>query len=203
MSGTEPFFACKCSPGKTNRDWIPLWFSPVSRHQHAADGLYTAIRLLLFIWSSVVRLYSAGWQITVQRDKPLMWLIIQNLHKQAEQQAHFSVGVLSWDSVFLNKCLWRNLLSKRGNSLLENGKFVQNKQLKSPLNKVKPDLQRGMYCCVIQTHQSPCFCSLGHIPQVLLGFVPLNLDWVLQRWASQAHFNSSFLGDFRKTWPIL
>lgn len=125
MSRAEPFFACKCSPGKTNRDWIPVWFSPVSRHQHAADGLYTAIRLLLFIWSSVVRLYSAGWQITVQRDKPLMWLIIQNLHKQAEQQAHFSMGVLSWDSDFLNKCVWRNLLSKRENSLLENGSLCK------------------------------------------------------------------------------
>lgn len=45
------FFTCKCSPEKTNRGWIPLWFPPVSSHQHAADRLYTAIRLLLFIWS--------------------------------------------------------------------------------------------------------------------------------------------------------
>lgn len=31
-------------------------------------------------------------------------------------------------------------------------------------------------CSVIQTHQSMCFCSLEHIPWILLGFVPLNLQ---------------------------
>lgn len=31
-------------------------------------------------------------------------------------------------------------------------------------------------CSVIQTHQSMRSCSLEHIPQILLGFVPLNLQ---------------------------
>lgn len=51
LSRVGTVFTCKCSPEKTNRDWIPLWFPPVSSHQHAADRLYTVIRLLLFIWS--------------------------------------------------------------------------------------------------------------------------------------------------------
>lgn len=59
----------------------------------------------------------------------------------------------------------------------------QSKQLKSPQNKVKHRRWRGgglrevcTVCSVIQTHQSLCFCSLEHIPRILLGFVPLKLQ---------------------------
>lgn len=63
-------------------------------------------------------------------------------------------------------------------------------------------------CSVIQSHQSMCFCSQEHIPWILLGFVPLNLqpkwfrpcraEWGGPVYTQQTHDDKFTQGSFKQ-----